>query len=356
MATSAEIITAGLDRIESGLEALSLKQKEHADEILMLKQRGIPMDNGGISAPEHKKFQTVNGVEVKHFARDEKLSKGTPAEDWNLGAWVRDVVTGTKAASSTAVVPTGVSGSIIDRVRAKTVVVEAGAGTILVDGNINAARLTGDPTVIDHVEANPDVTESDITFAAVDLSPKTLICSVPLTLEVVQDSPNLDDLLNTALAGAFGAKVDTLAIAAVLADAAVPTSSASQDCATWAGVLAAVTQALGVNQGLPAAHISAVADYAARAGQLASTAGSWLGKPPALASMAELFTTSLSTGTGIFGDFAAGLAIALRQSLTVEVVRFGKPGSGSHLLIAHMRAAPVVLQPGRLFVQKSTVV
>jgi len=353
-------VTEMLDQIQDGIErklgAFELKQKEHAEEILMLKQRGVQMDDGGNSAPQHKRFQTVNGHEVKYFARDEKLSKATPAEDWNLGAWVRDVVTGTKAASSTAVVPTGVSGSIIDRVRAKTVVVEAGAGTILVDGNINAARLTGDPTVIDHTEAAADVTESDVSFAAVGLSPKTLICSVPLTLEVVADSPNLDDLLNTALAGAFSAKVDTLAIAAILDDAAIPTSSASQACGTWAGVLLALTQQLTANQDLPSAHISAVADFTARAGQLASTAGSWLGKPPALASMAELFTTILTTGTAISGDFAAGLAIALRQALTVEVVRFGKPGSGSHLLIAHMRAAPVVLQPGRLFVQKSSVV
>lgn len=342
--------------IDSRVEQIELKSREHADEILMLKQRGVHMPDDTAPARQAKRFHSVNGHEVKYFAADEKLSKGATMEDFSLGSWVRDLMLGTKAASSTAVVPTGVSGSIIDRVRAKTALVEAGAGTITIAGPTNVARLTGDPTVYEHTEATADVSESDITFAGVALNPKTLMATIPLSLEVVADSPNLDDLLNTALAGAFGSKLDTLGIALILADAAVPTSSASQSCATWAGVLAAVTQALAANQDTPAAHISTTADFMARAGQLASTAGSWLGKPPALANMAELFTSSMTADTAIFGDFAAALAIAVRQELTVELVRHGKPTSGQHLLVATLRGAPVMLQPGRLFIQKTTVV
>jgi hypothetical protein len=47
--------------------------------------------------------------------------------------------------------------------------------------------------------------------------------------------------------------------------------------------------------------------------------------------------------------------VAMRQELRVEVVRHAKPTSGSHLLVAHMRADFVVLQPGRLFKQLKTV-
>jgi len=77
--------------------------------------------------------------------------------------------------------------------------------------------------------------------------------------------------------------------------------------------------------------------------------------PPALAGMAELHTTSLTAGTALFGDFAAGCAVAMRQELRVEVVRHAKPTSASHLLVAHMRADGVVLQPGHLFKQLKTV-
>ena len=355
---SVEMITKGLDRIEEGLERLDRKQKEHADEILMLKQRGsaLPMDSGVIQTGVQK-FETINGKSVRYFGRDEMLAKayGTASEDFSLADHVRSVILGTKAASSTAVVPTGVSGSIIDRVRARTAVVEAGAGTIVIDGPMNAARLTGDPTVIEHTEAAADATESDITFSSIGLNPKTLIAQVPLTMELVADSPNLDDLLNVALAGAFGAKLDALAIALILADAGIPTSSASHATGTWAGTMLAITQALAANQELPTALIGNTADFAARASQLASTAGTWLGAPPVLAAMKDLYTTNIAAGFAIFGRFDQALAIALRQALTVEVIRYGKPGTASHLLVATMRAAPVVLQPGKLFIQDSIV-
>jgi len=355
---SVEMITKGLDRIEEGLHRLDLKQKEHADEILQLKQRGsaLPMDSGVIQTGVQK-FEAINGKSVRYFGRDELLAKsyGTASEDFSLADHVRNVVLGTKAASSTAVVPTGVSGSIIDRVRARTAVIEAGAGTIVIDGPMNAARLTGDPTVVEHSEGVADATESDITFSAVGLNPKTLIAQIPLTMELVADSPNLDDLLNVALAGAFGAKLDALAIALILADAGIPTSSVSQATSTWAGVMAAITQALGVNQELPTALIGNTADFAARASQLASTAGTWLGAPPVLAAMKDLYTTNIAAGSAIFGQFDQALAIALRQALTVEVIRYGKPGTASHLLVATMRAAPVVLQPGKLFIQDASV-
>ncbi len=262
---------------------------------------------------------------------------------------------GTKAASSTAVVPVAVSSRIIDRVRAVSTIVQAGAGTIRIDGPVNAARITGDATVIEHTENGNDVTESDITFSSVSLNPKTLICSVPLTMELVADSSNLDDLLNVALENAFATKLDELAIAKILADAGVPASGVAQLCTTWTGTMLAVASMLAADQKLPMAIVGNTADFIARAGILASTAGSWLGAPPVLSATQELYTTSIVAGRAILGDFAAGIAFALRQELTMEVVRFGKVGTGSHLLVAHLRAAPVVLQPGRLFIQKTAL-
>jgi hypothetical protein len=49
---------------------------------------------------------------------------------------------------------------------------------------------------------------------------------------------------------------------------------------------------------------------------------------------------------------SVGVGIALRQDLTLEIVRHGKPTSGMHYLVATMRAAAVVLQPKALFIQK----
>lgn len=356
MADNTEIVEMVVN-IGEGFKAAKADTEARMDSLeKKLNCQGIFGDAGTTAAS--KRFETINGQEVKYFASGEMVAKSYQPkdDDFQLGAFVRNNMLGTKAASSTAVVPTGVSGLIIDKVRARTAVVAAGAGSIIIGGPTNLARLLTDPTVHVHTEGAADVTESDITFEALNLNPKTLIATLPLTMEIVADSPNLDDLLQTALAGAFGAKLDALAIALMLADTSIPDSTAGQSCATWAGVMAAITEAMGLNQALPAAMIANTADFMARSSQLASTAGNWLGAPPVLATMLDLYTTGITAGTAIHGNFAEALAIALRSELTVEVVRFGKPGSGSHLLVAHMRAAPVVLQPGKLFIQKTTVV
>lgn len=318
------------------------------------------MTGGSLLPIEVRTLTTQDGRKLPFLRHDQKLSDVQPdskGDVFDLGEFCRATMIGSKegkSSSGPALVPTGLSGTVIDRVRAKTVVVAAGSGTIIIDGPTTLARLTSDPTVYQHTEGAPDINESDITATPVVLNPKTLVVLVPLTMELVSDSPNLDAVLQTALANAFAGKLDALCLAALLADTSIPKSSVTQDPAIWAKTLEAVGAALAANQEVPFAHIGAPADFIARASQLASTAGSWLGKPPALASMRELFSTGVTAGTALFGDFAAGFAIAMRQELRVEVVRHAKPASGSHLLIAHMRADGVVLQANRLFKQLKT--
>ena len=310
--------------------------------------------DGDASAP--RMLKTQDGRELPFLRSEQKLAdmyRGSTGEDFSIGEFCRSALMGSKegkAASGPALVPTGLGSFVIDRVRANTVVVQAGAGTIVIDGPTNLARLTGDPTVYQHTEGAVDIVESDITAEAVALNPKLLAVLIPLTTELVSDSPNLDAVLTTALTNAFAAKLDTLCIAKILADANLPKSAAAHDPAIWAKVLEAIGAALALNQDLPFAHIGTPANFIARASQLANTA--WLGKPPALAGMRELFTSSMTADQAIFGDFAAAFAIAMRQELRVEVVRHAKPTSASHLLVAHMRADGVMLQPGRLFWQK----
>lgn len=345
--------------IKNWREAQELKFNElqkSTDQFILASQRpGASLGNSS----EVKHLTTADGRKLPMLAREQKatdLYRTNDSDGFTLGEFARDAIVGSrKAQSSAALVPTFIGGQVIDMVRARTVIVEAGAGTILIDGPTNLARLTSGPTVYQHTEAATDIVESDVLAAPVTLNPKLLAVNIPLTVEVVADSPNLDAVLSMALAGAFAAKLDALCIATLLADTGIPDSAAGQDPAVWLKVLEAVGAALALNQRLPSAHISAPADWIARASQLASTAGTWLGKPPALAGMAELQTTGLTAGTALFGNFAEAFAIALRSDLRVEVVRHAKPGSASHLLVAHMRADGVVLQPGHLFKQLKTV-
>ena len=336
-------------------------RKLYKDNEMLAKKLGRPA--AGVAhqvreddAPFSIKMSDGSVIPVlKKSARLVDYCPKTQDEGFSIGSYVTDVMTGRKSASNSALVPTGVLGQVIDDVRAQSTAVRAGAGTIVIDGPSNLAKITGDPTVYEHTEATTDITESDITLVPVSLNPKALVALIPLSMEVVADSPNLDSVLNTSLASAFATKLDSLALTTILADANIPTSSAGQDPAIWLKCLEAVGEAMAANQPLPVSMIGNTADFIARASQLASTAGSWLGKPPALSGMEEYPTTTVSAGTSIYGGFDRGFAIALRQELRLEVIRFGKPASASHLLVAHMRGAGVVLQPKRLFIQKKTV-
>ena len=355
-----------INSLAAGVDEFKQKQSETVADLrktvdrleTKLARPGAFQVGGENDQAAPRTLKTQDGRELPYLTAGQKFAdmhRESRGEEFNLGEFCRSAMLGSregKAASGPALVPTGLGSIVIDKVRAKTVVVQAGAGTIIINGPTNLARLTGDPTVFQHTEGAADIAESDITATAVSLNPKLLAVLIPLTTELVQDSPNLDQLLTTALTGAFAAKLDALCLATMLADANIPKSAIAHDPAVWAKVIDAIAAALALNQDLPLAHISTPANFMARAAQLASTAGSWLGKPPALAGMRELFTSSMTADQALFGDFAAGFAIAMRDDLRFEVVRHAKPTSGSHLLVAHMRCDGIVLQPGRLFWQK----
>lgn len=278
-------------------------------------------------------------------------------EGFDLGDFVRDSVIGSRKAmgSGPALVPVGVSDLIIDRVRDQTVIVPAGAQTLVIDGPTNLARIDGDPTVHQHTENADDITESDITLGYAAANPKLLAAVVPLSEELVQDSPNLDAVIRTAVAGAFASKLDALVLAKLVADAAIPKSAAGQDPAAWLKVLEAVGSAMALNQQVPAAFIGNPADFIARASQLASTAGSWLGKPPALSNMLELSTNGITAGTAVFGDFSKAVMLAIRSEIRLEVIRWKNTGKGQHALVAHARADGYVVQPNAIYRMLKTV-
>ena len=314
---------------------------------------GIGSDASGVLSLKTSKGETAFLVQ-KGF--DFAPIAGSGNEGFSVAEFVRDNIVGSRKsmASGPALVPTSLSNSIIDDVRRRTVIVEAGAPTLVIEGPTNAPRIDGDPTVYQHTENTDDISDSSVLVVPIALNPKVLATIIPLSQEVVEDSPNLDRVLTTSLAAAFAAKLDALTIAKLIADTDIPKSAMTEDPAVWAKVLSAVGSAMNLNQGLPYAHISAPADFISRASQLASTAGSWLGKPPALASMLELFTTGLSAGTAFMGDFRVGLLLAARSELRIEVIRWRVPGKAQHALVAHARMDGYVVQPKALYKQLKT--
>lgn len=308
------------------------------------------------------KMISANGQEIRVFSKGMPMSRGsfqTDEEEFSLSNFVRAGMgierPRNAVVSGNGLVPVGVASNIIDAMREKSAIANSGALVIEIDGPTNVGRIDSDPTVYQHTEGAEDVSESVPVLSGVPLNPKSLVALIPLSAEVVADSANLDALLRASISGAFAAKLDALCLATILADANVPVSSVSQDPASWVGVLQAIASGMVFNQGIPTALISNPADMIARASQLASTGGTWLGRPDLLTDLLELSSNGLDAGTAIIANWVQAFAVAVRSQLQLEIVRYAKPGSFSHLLVASMRADGYVMQPNGLFIMDKTV-
>lgn len=105
-------------------------------------------------------------------------------------------------------VPSALSSQWIDALRARMVLTQAGARTVPMPGkSLTLARVTGDPTVAWHNE-NANISTGDPTFGAVTLEAKTCVAVVKFSLELAQDSANLEQILQATLVNAAALAID----------------------------------------------------------------------------------------------------------------------------------------------------
>lgn len=340
--------------------------QEQTDRIEEVLNRPGSISSPSAVAQPDRFAVTVSGKKIPVLSRDDQLSNhfrtqvnyGEP--EWSIGDFVRASMgvgnyNNSILERGSSTVPTYLTSRIIDDIRAKNTLIQSGALTLPIDGKTVISRIDSDPTVCVHVEGEADITESLPSFSPVELDPKMLVCQIPLSVEIVADSENLDLLLRMSISAAISKKLDQLGITALLADAAIEESATGQDTETWAGLLQAAGSHIGLNNDWPKTVISNASDYAKRISQV-SGGGEWLVNPPPLATMKDLFSTHMTAGKAMMGDFSLGLLLAMRQELRLELIRWQKPGSASHLLCAYMRGGFYIIQPKALYRQLKIVV
>lgn len=357
-----------LNEVSAGLGEHKERQAEISARLLAVEQLAVKLESEGrgvpVSDPQAAKPSSmiINGKVAPVLAKTDRVANYTPMnyggeEPITLGHMVkaklgvekpRFVVTG-----GPETVPEYLSASILDDARANSVTIGAGASTILIPGKTTFGRIEGDPEVYIHEEGQEDVSESVPNFAPVEVAPLTMVALVGVSAELLQDSPNSDLMLRASIGGAFGLKLDQMCLTTLLADPNIPGSITGEAVNTWPGVLSAAGSALALDQQLPLAHISHPTDFMARNSVLSANYG-WQSRPKLLENMAELYTTSMTPGLAVMGDFAQGFAVCVRSDLQIDVIRYAKSKAFSHLLVCHLRAKGVVLQPKRLYVQATT--
>ncbi|PSJ18452.1 phage major capsid protein [Nitrosomonas supralitoralis] len=338
------------------------EQADRLEEILNRPLNGTP--KAEVSQP-NRFAVTVQGKKIPVLGREDRLAsyfRPQPSngdQEWSLSGFVRNSMglghNNSVLERGSATVPEFLASQIIDSIRANNTLIKSGALTLPLDGKTAIGRIDTDPIAYAHVEGISDISESLPVFSPIVLDPEMIAVQIPLSVEIVADSANLDLLLRTSIAAAVAKKLDTLGITALLADANIPESAAGEDTETWSGLIAAAGSHIAADGDWPKAVISNAADYTKRISQLAGD-GHWISKPPELLPMSDLFTSSMTAGKSIMGSFEKGLLLGMRQELRLEVVRWHQAASASHLLVAYMRGAFYTVQPKALYRQLKVVV
>ncbi len=107
----------------------------------------------------------------------------------------------------------------IDLMRKQMVLSRSGARTVPMESSsLTLAKLTADPTVSWHTE-NADLAAVQPSFGAVTLNARTVVCLVKLSLELSQDSANIEEILQRSLVGAMAGAIDNAGLVGVTVNA-----------------------------------------------------------------------------------------------------------------------------------------
>lgn len=241
-------MTTTIDSIRELIEEQGASFAKRIDELdrsvtEVERKAGRPPSLGGSTgkpAPGQSWFDTKTKAKVAVLRPDESLAslEGKSDTTPSVGRVLRGLVMGGSAddarelederkALSMGADPSGgytvagaLSSSWIDMLRAQMVLTRAGAMTIPMDANaLSLARLTADPTISWHAE-NAALTASDPTFGALNLTAKTCACLVKLSLELSQDSANIETILQTSITNAMANAIDSAGLVGVTTDVA----------------------------------------------------------------------------------------------------------------------------------------
>lgn len=375
----AERMLADVDRIELqheteiGLAAIPRPASERLAARHQAERPGTPRTIG----------YTREGREVRAYAPDAPVAEAGDAEmaRATLGGIVRGLSTGnwagldadrralTSGSGSLGgfLLPSPVSGRFVDLARAKTVTIQAGAQTIpFEDATLTIARLVTDPTASWRPE-NVAITASDLTFDGFTFTPRTLAALVTAPLELVEDAPNLGQIVEDALSAALALELDRVMLRGTGA-AAEP-----RGIANTTGVQAALAIAVpSYDDFSNAAQLVALQNGGATAAilsprdagildRLKDSTGQPLNPPESWKALRKFQTTQIPTNLGggtneseaYVGDFAQ-LWLGMRRAITVEASKHASDSTNSAFkqiqvwIRAYLRADVAIARPAHL--------
>jgi HK97 family phage major capsid protein len=240
-------------------------------------------------------------------------------------------------------VPEELSAGIIDLVRARNVMSQAGMQTLLMNSDsLVVPKLASDVVIALRGENDP-IAESDPNFSSVRLVAKSAACMTRVSRELVEDSPAmLAEMIGNLLVSAMVSTIDKWALNGTggvqpeglfLQSGIGSTGTIGQ--IDWTDVNAAAVAIRKLNHE-PTAMILSPERYAdlfnIETGDGTNAARGWLSISPSLKDVLFLQTTHCPDTKAMLGDFTK-FAMALRSSPLVEATQVGGDAFERHQVL-----------------------
>lgn len=345
------------------------------EEARAARRPGATGEAAGANAPgdyligQRSQWVDQRGKPVKVLSRGERMAERSET-GVGMGDLIRAKIAGPRnEAEARALsegtdsaggftVPTPLASQFIDRLRARSVAMQAGAMTVPMDSaTLAMARLETDPDSGWRAE-NAAIVEGDPTFGRVLFDAKTLAGKLTISRELAADTINIGAMIENAFAQSMAIELDR---AAIYGDGtgtsptgvwhtsginAVSMGTNGAAIGDYDDILDTLLALKNANAADPTAMIANPRTEIALA-KLKDADGNPL-VPPAMVSRIPLLSTTSAPidedeGTAenassiVFGDFRE-LMIGMRQQLEIRVFDQPLAGTGQLLVVAWMRA------------------
>jgi len=355
-----DALLALIDMVEAEMDARSARGNR-APSTDIDERTAAPVEFKSSSSPYP--VEAAYALETRQTMRAWAQARGGDA-GLSAGAYLRALVTGPKTdaehralsagtdAAGGFSVPTITSAELIDLVRAEMVLARAGARVVPLTSNETIfAKVLTDPQPAFRAE-NSAVTESNPTFGAVTLAPKSIAVLVKASVELMADSINLERELPRIMARAMAVEIDRAGLLGSGTNneprgianfqALTPNGFAGGNFSGFGPLLKARGALHGVNERLNAFIMAPRTENGFAS--LIDANGQPLNMPRVLEEVQMLHTTAIPTdlGTGedetliIGGDFTQ-LMMGVRSDIRVEILRERFMDNLQFGLIAHAR-------------------
>ena len=361
-----DALVSFVDMIDAEMDARTARGSRNPSNDVDLDRRPRFEDGSSpaIDGGDDTRAAPAYALESRQSLRTWAEARSHEHDAVSAGAFLRALTTGPKTdaerralsggvdAAGGFTVPTLTSAELIDLARSEMVLAAAGARIVPLTSDQNViAKVLTDPVPAWRTE-NAAVNESDPTFSAVTLAPKSLAVMVKASVELMQDSLNLEAELPRILARALAHEIDRAGLIGS-GSGAEPKGIVNYSGLTAntyvGGALAGYAPLLNARGALHGANerltgfVMASRDENALA-SLTATDGQPLMLPRAIEDVPMLHTTALPVDGGagsdesqiIAGDFSQML-MGIRSEIRVEILRERFMDNLQFGLIAHAR-------------------